>query len=280
MRERLALPDTVELIELETPFDLRRQAKLVAFSDFPSWAEQERAAIRSVAQHVGRYLGTAAHGNENGAMVLTTSRNAANEIYEAMIGVRADHGHEYPISSAGYLGTENAVKTFKERGGALVGTKGLWQGVDIDRPDRLRMVWINKLPFASFADPLTVARRELVRRRAEAAGEADPDGYAVEHYYLPLAAMELRQAVGRLIRSDKHRGVIVISDRKLAGPTRLHRRYRQVFLGSLDPGLIGEPDETYGFAGGNLRTMADGWRDIWAFFAAGGVVTAEQAADL
>lgn len=278
IRERLALGPDVAEREFPSPFRLEEQAKLVAFTDFPSWAEQEKAAVRSVAHQVGRFLGVVTAGNRNGAMVLTTSTNASNRVYERLIEIRGSLGREFPVSSAQYLGTATAVDQFKDVGGALVGTKGLWQGVDIDEPERLRMVWINKLPFAPFADPLIVARRETVRARAEAAGEADPDGYAVEHYYLPLAAMDLRQAVGRLIRTDRHRGVIVISDRKLGGPTRLHRRYRQVFLGSLE-GLVRD-DTTWGPGGGNLRTMADGWREIWDFFAAGGVVSPEQAAAL
>lgn len=280
LRERLDLrPDRVQAITLPTPFNLERQAKLVAFTDFPSWSEQEQAAVNSVAQQVGRFLGEVAHENRNGAMVLTTSRNAANTIYERLIEARWTIRSDYAISSAGYLGTATAIETFKERGGALVGTKGLWQGVDIDVPDRVRLVWINKLPFAPFADPVVIARREVVRAQAEQDGAVDPDGYAMEHYYLPLAAIELRQAVGRLIRTDRHRGVIVISDRKLAGPTRLHRRYRQIFLGSLE-GLVRD-DETWGVGGGNLRSMADGWREIWDFLAEDeSVITRRRAAQL
>lgn len=279
IRERLALPeDRVREIELDSPFDLKNQARLIAFTDFPSWAEQEDSAIRSVAHQVGRYLGEAGTDGHNGAMVLTTSKNASNRIYEEMIRVRGELGSEYAISSAGYLGTATAVEAFKQRGGGLVGTKGLWQGVDIADPERLRIVWVNKLPFAPFADPLVVARRELVRRRAEQLGEQDPDGYAVEHYYLPLAAMELRQAVGRLIRSNHHRGVVVISDRKLGGPTRLHRRYRQVFLGSL-AGFVRD-DTAWGPGGGNLFTMVDGWREIWQFLAETKVITHKRMAEL
>lgn len=279
MRQRLALPEErVREIELDSPFDLPNQARLVAFTDFPSWAEQEDSAIRSVAHQVGRYLAETGTAGHNGAMVLTTSKNAANRIYEETIRVRGELGREYAISSAGYLATATAVEAFKQRGGGLVGTKGLWQGVDIADPERLRIVWINKLPFAPFADPLVVARRELVRRRAEQNGEQDPDGYAVEHYYLPLAAMELRQAVGRLIRSSHHRGLVVISDRKLGGPTRLHRRYRQVFLGSL-AGFVRD-DTTWGPGGGNLFTMADGWREIWRFLASTGVISYERLAEL
>ena len=123
-----------------------------------------------MAQQVGRFLGEVAHENRNGAMVLTTSRNAANTIYERLIDVRGTIGSEYAISSAGYLGTATAIETFKERGGALVGTKGLWQGVDIDAPERLRLVWINKLPFAPFADPVVDARaaRSFAARRRPA----------------------------------------------------------------------------------------------------------------
>jgi Rad3-related DNA helicase/DNA polymerase III epsilon subunit-like protein len=276
-RERLGLdPHRVREIELPSPFSLGEQARLICLSDFPSWGEQERPAIRSVAQQVGGYLAVSADGSRNGAMVLTTSRTVANRIYEALVEQRGRAGSEFALTSAVTLGATAAVKTFEQRGGALVGTKGLWQGVDIGDPERLRLVWINKLPFASFGDPLIVARRELIRRRAEDAGEADPDGYAVEHYYLPLAAMELRQAVGRLIRSKDHRGVIVISDRKLAGPTRLHSRYRQVFLGSLDPALVHD-DERFGFAGGNITTMTNGWRSIWEFLGQSGALPSEVA---
>jgi RecQ family ATP-dependent DNA helicase len=280
IRRRLAISnEDVQEKYLPSPFDIEAQAKLVCFTDFPSWTEQESAAVRSVAQQVAGFLAEAAHGDRNGAMVLTTSRSAANQIYDRLISDRSRYGGEYAVSSAGYLGTGTAVEEFKRRGGALVGTKGLWQGVDIDVPERLRLVWINKLPFASFADPVISARREVIRAEAEDRGEIDPDGYSVEHYYLPLAAMELRQAVGRLIRSDRHRGVVVISDRKLAGPTRLHHRYRQVFLGSLD-GMVRD-DATWGVGGGNLRSMAQGWREIWQFMSADpSILSPERAAQL
>ena len=84
------------------------------------------------------------------------------------------------------LGNQRAVANFKLGGGIIVGTKGLWQGVDIDDSERLRMVWINKLPFAPFADPVIAARRALVAEEAEDTGAEDPDQVASETYYLPL----------------------------------------------------------------------------------------------
>lgn len=264
--ERLGLDaDEVGTHDLPTPFDVARQAKLVCFTDFPSWAEQESVALESVAQQVHGFLREVSHDGENGVMVLTTSRRAAAGVADRLLRMRAELEEPYAVASAPLSGNARAVDYFKSQGGVVVGTKGLWQGVDIAEPNHLRMVWINKIPFAPFGDPVTTARRELIRQRAEEKGDPDPDGTAMQRFYLPMAAMDLRQGVGRLIRSRNHRGVVVISDRKLGQPGRLNAIYRRVFLGSMDPGLVTDANGT--FAGGNLYSMRDGWRAIWEFFA-------------
>ena len=286
IRERLGLGEEVQALALPSPFNPRDQARLICFEDFPSWAEHEEAAMRTAAYQLTGYarellrVGQDGRAWANGAMVLTTSRAAAAGIFDHLARLRTVSAVTVPMFSAGLEGNQRAVETFKREGGILVGTRGLWQGVDIDEPSRLRLVWINKLPFASFADPIIAARREMVRQRAEVNGADDPDSVANEMYYLPLAAISLRQAVGRLIRSQEHRGVIVISDRKLAGPTRLRHLYRRVFLGSLDPGFLVTDAETGEPTGGNLVTMVEGWRRIFSFLAETGVLEAHRAAEL
>src|SRR5439155_17070649 len=124
------------------------------------------------------------------------------------------------------------------------------------------------------------ARLALEIEAAELRGEEDPEAYASEHYYLPLAALSLRQAVGRLIRSREHNGVVIISDRKLAGPTRLRRLYRKVFLGSLDPGLMRPDPETGEPWLGNVSQMRDGWSRIFTFLAREGILDHGRTAEL
>ncbi|MFF0298657.1 DEAD/DEAH box helicase [Kitasatospora sp. NPDC004614] len=289
IRTRLGLSATLPALALDSPFDLARQAELVCFSDFPSWAEQEEGAMRTVAHQLGGYAEELVHprgdgaGHDGGAMVLTTARRTAVGIGELLERELRARTLSTPTVNALVLGNGRAVAEFTDQedgGGFLVGTKGLWQGVDVKDEQRLRLVWINKLPFAPFAAPIVEARRAAVRQRAEDAGSPDPDGVATEEYYLPLAALQLRQAVGRLVRSDRHRGVIVISDRKLGGATALRRAYRHAFLGSLDEALL-RPDPTTGEAGaGNVTTMADGWRRIWEFMALNGLVPDKRAAEL
>ncbi|MET8009881.1 DEAD/DEAH box helicase [Streptomyces sp. NPDC005271] len=289
VRERLGLPASLPTLALSSPFDLEHQARLVCFSDFPSWAEQEEGAMRTVAHQLAGYAEQmtcprpGGHGHDGGAMVLTTARATAAGIGDLLERELRARSATAPVLSALALGNGRAVAEFTDReqgGGFLVGTKGLWQGVDVADEERLRLVWINKLPFAPFAAPVIEARRAAVRERAEEAGHPDPEGAATETYYLPLAAIQLRQAVGRLIRSDRHRGVVVISDRKLGGHTSLRRAYRKAFLGSLDKGLLRPDPVTEAPGGGNVTTMAEGWRRIWTFMAEQGLMDKDRAAAL
>ncbi|MGV9559400.1 DEAD/DEAH box helicase [Streptomyces sp. NPDC003522] len=289
VRSRLGLPQDLPALALPSPFDLRGQAEVVCFSDFPSWAEQEEGALRTVAHQVAGFAAETTrarpdgNGFDGGGMILTTARSTAAGIGFHLVQELRSRALDTPVVEALTLGNGRAHQAFTDRrdgGGFLVGTKGLWQGVDVSDPERLRLVWINKLPFAPFAAPVVEARRAAVAERAAQAGHPDPEGAATEHYYLPLAALQLRQAVGRLIRSDRHRGVVVISDRKLAGHSSLRRSYRRAFLGSLDKGLQRPDQDTGETGGGNVTTMAEGWRRIWEFMAAQGLLDPARATEL
>jgi ATP-dependent DNA helicase DinG len=71
----------------------------------------------------------------------------------------------------------------------------------------LQMVVIDKLPFPSPGDPLVEARGQ----RLQAAGRK-----VFKDYYLPEAAVALKQGAGRLIRHEADRGVLVVCDTRLS----------------------------------------------------------------
>lgn len=281
VRGRLGLNAAFDGVVLDTPFDLAHQARLYCLSDFPSWVEHPRRAVNSVAHQVAGFVERTSEVDQSGAltggaMVLTTSKASAGAISEALAPRLAAIG--VPLATSEILGNDRAVQRFSGDGGVLVGTRGLWQGLDVRDPERLRLVWINKLPFAPFASPLVVARRARAVQLAELAGAADPEREADEAYYLPLAALALRQAVGRLVRSVRHRGVIVISDAKLSGNDPRRRLYRRMFLGSLDPGLRRDVGNDLG--AGNVMTMTEAWRDALAFGAQEGFVDEARVPEL
>ena len=174
--------------------------------------------------------------------MLTTARSTAGGIADFLATELRSRADETPVRSALVLGNPRGVRQFTDvehGGGVLVGTKGLWQGVDVSDEQRLRLVWINKLPFAPFAAPVIEARRAAITMRAEAAHADDPDAVATEHYYLPLAALQLRQAVGRLIERRRaaafERLAALESIEALAAPART--RGEHLRLATLDHGL-------------------------------------------
>ncbi|MHB1518238.1 MAG: DEAD/DEAH box helicase [Acidimicrobiales bacterium] len=281
IKGRLGLDPDLPGETLESPFDFSTQACLVCLSDFPSWAEHPARAVRSVAHQVDGWMGLTSGVHEDGgmtggAMVLTTSKATAAAISEAAAPLLS--ASVVPVATTETLGNARAVDQFVSQGGVIVGTRGLWQGVDIADPDRIRLVWINKLPFASFADPVIAARRAAATEAARLRGEGDPDRAADEAYYLPLAALGLRQAVGRLIRSTAHRGVIVISDSKLAGNDARRRMYRRVFLGSLEKGLVEDVGGDTGAA--NVLPMTRAWAKAIAFGVDSGFIDGDQVAEV
>jgi ATP-dependent DNA helicase DinG len=87
----------------------------------------------------------------------------------------------------------------------LVGSASFWEGVDVVG-EQLSLVVIDKLPFSPPDDPVLRARSDALRRRG-----GDPFGLI----QLPAAAMALKQGAGRLIRSERDRGLLVICDERL-----------------------------------------------------------------
>jgi ATP-dependent DNA helicase DinG len=129
---------------------------------------------------------------------------------------------------------ERLLQEFRADGNAvLLGTASFWEGVDV-KGEALRLVVIEKLPFASPEDPLVRARIEHLT----ASG-----GNAFRDYQLPEAALALKQGAGRLIRSEDDYGVVVICDPRMTG-----RSYGRVFLAALPPmSVTRERSETLRF---------------------------------
>lgn len=155
-----------------------------------------------------------------GMFCLFTSHRALNAARKWFTSNRAQ-ARGRPLLVQGEAPRDDLLRRFREHGDAvLLGTGSFWEGVDV-RGQALSIVAIDKLPFASPADPLMMARLEFIRRQG---------GNGFAEHQLPMAALALKQGVGRLLRDQNDFGVVVICDPRITG-----KNYGCVFLKCLEP---------------------------------------------
>jgi ATP-dependent DNA helicase DinG len=208
---RLGL-QSASTLRFESPFDYANQALLYLPRGLPQPSDPAfTAAVVATAQPLLEAAG-------GGAFLLFTSHRALRTA--ALILERQLPAH-WPLLVQGRAPREQLLRRFRASGCAvLLGTASFWEGVDV-QGQALRLVLIDRLPFASPEDPVVRARIEHLQSQG-----ASP----FKDYQLPEAALALKQGVGRLIRSEQDRGVVVVCDPRLS-----ERGYGRVFRSSLPP---------------------------------------------
>jgi ATP-dependent DNA helicase DinG len=199
----------------ESPFDFQRQALLYLPTPLPSplrsdFPEQVADAAWPV---------IAAAGGR--AFVLCSTLRAVERVAARLGGAMQRDQRQLPLLVQGSSTRRALLEEFRRLGNAvLVGSVSFWEGIDV-RGEALSVVAIDKLPFAPPDDPVVEARI----RRLRSLGR-NP----FLEYQLPEAVTLLKQGVGRLIRGERDRGVLMILDERL-----LSKPYGRTVLASLPP---------------------------------------------
>ena len=143
------------------------------------------------------------------ALVLFTSHEVLQKVYEKMHLKFLENGRE--ILAQGIGGSrDKLLKRFSQSdAGILFGTDSFWEGIDLPG-EQLELVIVTRLPFEN-------PKRPFVHARYDFLSSIGADPFYEES--LPNAMLKLRQAYGRLIRSPKDRGVMVVLDRRFVNTT-------------------------------------------------------------
>lgn len=205
--ERLGLEDAVTK-RLESPFDYRQNTRLYLPQGLPEPSSPDftEAYLQAITPVLAASRGR--------AFLLFTSHRA---LQQAANWLPTQGWRDLLVQ--GDAPQSRLLERFRTQSGAvLLGTQSFWEGVDVRGP-ALSCVMIDRLPFASPGDPVLQARMGWMREQGR---------NAFTEYQLPEAVISLRQGVGRLIRDQADRGVLVLGD------SRIKRKpYGRLFLDSL-----------------------------------------------
>lgn len=208
--------ENIRTHDLGSPFDYKSSVLVYLPTDIPEPTERkgyqesiERCVIELAAALQGR------------VMVLFTSFAQLRQTSQA-VSARLALGDITVFDQSDGTSRHSLLEGFKSTEKAiLLGTKSFWEGVDIPGPSLSALV-ITRLPFTVPSDPIFSARSETYH---------DPFG----DFNLPDAILQFRQGFGRLIRTDRDRGVVVVMDSRLRS-----KRYGKHFIESLPECTIQE----------------------------------------
>jgi ATP-dependent DNA helicase DinG len=237
-----------EVLQVGSPFDYSTQAAVYVPRELPRPNDPSHSLeVAALAADAVRRLG-------GRTMVLTTTLRALRAIGESL-QARFEGSLEVEVLVQGQWPKRRLIERFREgdsqgrAGCVLVASASFWEGVDVPG-DALQLVIIDKLPFPPPGDPLVEARAQ----RLEAQGRS-----SFNDYFVPEAAVALKQGAGRLIRRESDQGLLVVCDTRLAS-----MGYGRRLLAALPPmrrlQSVGEFNEAVdALAATRASTTVPGW---------------------
>ena len=188
---------------LPSSFDYKKQAQFFVTRDISYNHNQTNRD-----GHLNKcadFLKEAVVASNGGALILCSSHKQVDTLFKKLYEPLARKNIMLLRQSKG-MSVSSVIRDFTEDvNSVLIGTETLWQGVDVPG-DSLRALFILKIPYRMPNVPIIKARRMEIDRKGRSGSS---------EYYMPLAAIALKQGFGRLIRKATDRGIAVMLDDRL-----------------------------------------------------------------
>ncbi|MFN7842089.1 MAG: ATP-dependent DNA helicase, partial [Pirellula sp.] len=206
--------DKAKSLQVGSPFDYERLAKLEIVADLPDPSVEKQAYENKILPTLRHYISL----NDGHAFILFTSYDMLRKVCDSLTPWMESKGLKI-YSQASGVPRNQLLDEFKANPkGVLFGAESFWQGVDVPG-DALKLVVISKLPFSVPDHPLLEAKLEDIRKKG---------GNPFRDYQLPEAVIKFKQGFGRLVRTATDKGVVLVTD-----PRLLSKSYGKLFIESL-----------------------------------------------
>ncbi len=213
IRSELGLGEDFNEIKLPSHFSYPDQVKIIIPEDLPEPKEPEYI------EECQKVIDEVIIRNGGRALVLFTAKRELAKVFHDLAPKLKKVGIN--LLAQGLTGGRGKIIShFQDEPAscAILGTNSFWEGVDLIGPV-LTCVIIQKLPFDPPDDPIVQARSAKFRR-------------PFDEYSLPRAILRFKQGFGRLIRSARDTGSVVILDSRL-----VQKAYGRDFIASLPEGI-------------------------------------------
>lgn len=206
----------VESVHHQSPFDYRKQTFFCVPTDIPALKHGDDKLFMDV---LVKSLCDLAVVTDGRMMILFTSYGMLRQVYEAM---KANLSHQgFTVLGHGIDSSSRTklTKQFKQTEKCiLLGTSSFWEGVDIPG-EALSCLAIVRLPFWPPNHPMVEARNEQIKERK---------GNPFMELSVPQAVIRFKQGFGRLVRTQRDKGVVIVFDKRM-----IESRYGKYFIRSL-----------------------------------------------
>ncbi|OTN76986.1 hypothetical protein A5886_002065 [Enterococcus sp. 8G7_MSG3316] len=198
---QIGIPDT-PVKTIPAFYDYEKQARLYVVKQGISI---QQADADSYADYLAEALTPILFELQQPTLVLFTAHETLKAVYDRLHKKAMNQGRELIAQGTGGSREKILKKFLLAENGILFGTNSFWEGVDLPG-QALKVAVVTRLPFENPQNPLVKARHTYLAAQGIDTFKEDA---------LPKAILRLRQALGRLIRSEKDTGVMIVLDRRL-----------------------------------------------------------------
>lgn len=201
----------------DSPFQFEKQSMLYIPSHLPVPAYNSAQTVKErYEENLAKEIAWLSELAGGGSMALFTSNYRLQKVAELLPELT-----DLDVISQLDYGADTALQLFRQNPKAiLLGSASFWQGVDISG-EQLRLVIITQMMFMRPDDPIFKGRSQLLEKN---------NRKPFFEISLPSAGTMLRQAFGRLIRSEQDSGVVALLDGRL-----LQKSYGKTLIANLPP---------------------------------------------
>lgn len=191
-------------VQLPSPFQYRSQALVCIPRDFPSI--KGPTGEEHFRYHLVDSLRDVAIQTRGRMLVLFTSYRMLKQVYDDLKQPLEEAGIQLLGQGQNGGNRSKLTQSFQENPtSVLLGTSSFWEGVDIPG-ETLSCLAIVRLPFQPPSHPLVEAKSEIIKNNNQ-----NP----FMQLSVPQAVIRFKQGFGRLVRTTKDRGVVIIYDTRV-----------------------------------------------------------------